>query len=422
MLLFISGTIALAQTFSSGSTGTDGALDLTSGDRTVVVPASGVLNYTTINVPAGRTLTFQNNLAITPVIMLAQGGVTIAGTVNICASGNVPGPGGFYGGYAASYPASGGPGLGPGGGTPNAAGTQTQGNNGTWVGPLTLVPIIGGSGGGGGYCCVGCFYGPYSAAGGAGGGAITIASSTSITLTGSILANGSTAPNQICTFPGYCFDCPGAAGSSGAVRLVANTLSVSGNISAAIVRLEGQLGQVSYSGSGTAPVVSSINPLITPTHPPSITILSIGGYPVPSYSGSSFSTIDLLLPTQLTDPIPVVVQGTNIPVGSPVTVNFSGAPNATSTTTTLAGTSSSSTATLYVSNLNRSGVSYLFVSATFDPTLIALNLKQSGPDAVTKMEVATAPGEKPQYRFYRRDGSLLPLNSLPAELRRVLGL
>ena len=32
---------AMAQTFSSGSTGADGTLDLTAGDRTVQLPESG---------------------------------------------------------------------------------------------------------------------------------------------------------------------------------------------------------------------------------------------------------------------------------------------------------------------------------------------------------------------------------------------
>ena len=203
---------------------------------------------------------------------------------------------------------------------------------------------------------------------------------------------------------------------------MANSINVTGSWSAYIVRLEAPLGQVTYTGSGVAPVVTPIDPLITPTHPPSLTILSIGGYPVPYYSGSSFSTIDLLLPTQLTDPIPVVVQGNNVPVGSPVTINFSGSSSATSTTANLTGANTTSTATVYISNLNRGAVTYLFVSATFDPTLISQDLKQTGPNAVSKVELAVAPGEKTQYRFLRRDGSQIPLRSVSAELRRTLGL
>jgi hypothetical protein len=66
-----------AQTFSSGSTGADGAFDPTSGDQTQQLPESGILNFTTVNAPLGRTLRFQLNSANTPVVMLAQGDVRI---------------------------------------------------------------------------------------------------------------------------------------------------------------------------------------------------------------------------------------------------------------------------------------------------------------------------------------------------------
>jgi len=187
-----------------------------------------------------------------------------------------------------------------------------------------------------------------------------------------------------------------------------------------MVRLEAPLGQVADTGGGTAPVIAPINPLIAPTKPPSFSIVSIGGYPVPSYSGGSFNSIDLMLPTQLQDPIPVLVQGTNIPVGSSVTVNFNG--GGTSTTASLAGTTATSTATVYISGLNRSAVTFLFISATYDPTLISENLKQTGPDAVSQIELAAAPGQKTQYRFLRRDGSVVELANVSVDLRRALGL
>src|ERR1039458_6774146 len=59
-------------------------------------------------------------------------------------------------------------------------------------------------------------------------------------------------------------------------------------------------------------------------NPPTISISSIGGYAAPSATGETWKTVDLLLPTQLQDPITVVVQGTNVPVGSQVTLTFSG--------------------------------------------------------------------------------------------------
>ena len=408
LLALVFAFAAVGQTFSSGSTGADGVLDLTSSSQTVVLPASGILNYTTVNIPAGMTLNFQNNLSNTPVIMLAQGAVNIAGTINISANGQNPGPGGFRGGDPGQ------PGWGPGGGQPGWGGAAQSGQ---WVGPLSLVPIIGGSGGGG-MSPSGCYdyYNNWPISGGGGGGAIAIASSSSIAVSGSIQANGSV-NSTTCTGIAY-----GTSGAGGAIRLVANSINVSGTLSAAMARLEAPLSSNSYNGSGTVPVVATINPLIAPVNPPSISISSIGGYQVPSYSGSSFSTIDLMLPTQLQDPIPIVVIGTNIPVGSPVRLSFSGPGGPTFTASTLSGTTASSSATLYASGLSRSGVTYLFVLATFDPTLIATNLKPGGPDAVSRVELAAAPGQTTTYRFLRHDGSEVNLSSVPSELRRAFGL
>ena len=68
--------------FSSGSTGADGALSPTVNTE-IQLPESGILNYTTVNIPAGVTVKFKKNTANTPVFILASGNVTIAGTVDI---------------------------------------------------------------------------------------------------------------------------------------------------------------------------------------------------------------------------------------------------------------------------------------------------------------------------------------------------
>lgn len=387
-------TSASAQTFSSGSTGADGALDLTAGDKTVQLPDSGILNYTTVNIPAGRTLNFGLNLRNTPVVMLVQGAVLISGTINISGSVRTPGPGGFYGGAYCQD------GFGPG------AGVMSGQRNGSWIGPLSLVPIIGGSGGAG--CQGGGGLESYDGGGG-GGGAIVIASSLSVTVTST---------GTIQALAGHVY----TVGGAGAIRLVSNSINVAGNLSAAIVRLEAPLSALTYNGSGTPPVRSTINPAIVPTNPPALNIISIGGYPVPSYSGSSFSTIDVMLPAQLQDPIPVVVQATNVPVGSAVSIAFSGSIGAASTTANLAGTSASSTATVYVSGVSRSAVSYLFVSSTFSASLIAGNLNKTNPIGLSKIELAAAPGQKTNYRFLRDDGSEISAARVPEDIRRLFGL
>jgi hypothetical protein len=168
-------------------------------------------------------------------------------------------------------------------------------------------------------------------------------------------------------------------------------------------------------------VISTINPHITPANPPSLYIVSVGNYPVPSYSGSSFTTIDVLLPTQLPDPIPVLVQAANVPVGSPVSIAFSGSGSATSTVANLSGTIASSSATVYVSGLARSAVTYLYVSSSFDASLISSNLMKSGPDAVSRIELASAIGQRTTYRFLRRDGTEVDAARIPNDLKIKLG-
>ena len=106
---------ALAQTFSSGSTGTDGAYAPSCAPTPCTVteplPLSGVFNYTTVTIPAGVTVRYTRNAANTPVTMLATGDVTVAGTINLNGDsgattgasstfnlGGSGGPGGFDGG------------------------------------------------------------------------------------------------------------------------------------------------------------------------------------------------------------------------------------------------------------------------------------------------------------------------------------
>jgi hypothetical protein len=82
------GGAAMAQTFNSGSTGADGALN-PAANTTLALPASGVFNYTTVTIPAGVTVT--PNAGNTPVTILASGNVTIAGTIDV--SGSAAGTG-----------------------------------------------------------------------------------------------------------------------------------------------------------------------------------------------------------------------------------------------------------------------------------------------------------------------------------------
>lgn len=265
--------------FNSGSTGADGAFNPVVNTE-VQLPPSGILNYTSVNIPAGVTVKFKRNQANTPVYILASGDVTIAGAIDVrggdsTATGTygdgvlgddaLPGqggPGGFDGGRGGREDAAqrpevvrGGGGLGPGGGAGGiegadgcnisryhkyigsggayAADTYSSRSNQAYCGnimpPLSkaygsalLQPLIGGSGGGGGR---GGSSFPGSGGGG-GGGALLIASSGTLRITGSIDATGGDAGGVAgANAGGY-----GAGGSGGAVRLVATTVTGNGKL------------------------------------------------------------------------------------------------------------------------------------------------------------------------------------------------
>ncbi len=182
---------ASAQSFSSGSTGSDGAYSPTvSGDFDPVAlgldpSGDNVFNFTTINIPAGVSIRLgASKLRNAAVTWLATGNVTIAGTLDLTGmpgpalntsptmlySSRVlpePGAGGYTGGLGSLGGNGPQPGAGPGGagaGTVNTYGYDCQGgdaafigggyssyNPGRTYGSYLLVPLYGGSGGGGGW-------------------------------------------------------------------------------------------------------------------------------------------------------------------------------------------------------------------------------------------------------------------------------
>lgn len=231
-------TSLLGQSFDAGSTGALGALNVADADVTVDLPPDGRLHYTTVNVAAGRTLRFRRNALNTPVYLLAQGVVTINGTIDVSGSGapssppigGAGGPGGFDGGKPGFGPEFGpsdgyGPGAG-GGGTDGAnaagnAGTGAYGTarngaerNGAVYGSPLLIPLLGGSGGGG-------ISGQPGQGGGGGGGAILIASNTRIEVgdTGLVRSNGGDRRGSTVN-----------SGSGGAIRLLAPKVSGTGTL------------------------------------------------------------------------------------------------------------------------------------------------------------------------------------------------
>jgi len=260
-----------------------------------------VFHYTSVTVPAGKTIRFTNHPSNAPVVWLVAGSVTIAGTVDV--SGEVivmafahfmsPGPGGFRGGIGGGFgfdenrAASG---FGPGGGrtAPMEGGAvgayATQGSGGTALniyGNARILPLIGGSGGAG----RGGANNAHSA-GGAGGGAILIAAGDSIVVSGQILAKAGT--------PGGSFRA--GMGAGGAIRLIAPSVSGAGSLRATggtggLVFPTGGDGRIrieTLSGTvSSTPVASRSTPdspvlLWPPSTGPRTTIVSIGNRNAPS--------------------------------------------------------------------------------------------------------------------------------------------
>lgn len=386
LLLALGSASALAQPFNSGSTGADGPF-APATSTTLPLPATGVFNFTTVNIPAGVSVTFSRNAANTPVTMLATGDVIIAGTINVNgapggagafgsslgSNAGAGGPGGFHGGTGANGIVSitGGSGLGPGGG----AGATADPSAGIWVGggggfaapggpgvgaaggaaygTPTLLPLIGGSGGGG----AGSFLGTTGAGGGGGGGALLIASSGTITFTGTILARGGSGGAQVAPKAG-----PGGGGSGGAVRLVATAITGSGGTvnvsggggifigttvgqgSVGRTRIEAIANTATINFAGVAPSLDQPAVAVL-SNPPTLTITEVAGVPAPAAPTASFSSPDITLPATTVNPVTVNLASTNIPPGTTVTVTVKGQVGGSSSTgAVLSGTQQSSTA------------------------------------------------------------------------------
>ena len=363
--LVAGGDRVRAQTFSSGSDGSDGTFFAFGPPGTVVTfnpsqysgsqVSANIFNFTTIVVSAGVTVRLSSTNINGPVHWLSQGDVTIDGTIDLSGGRGydttpdvfsrvpaIPGPGGYSGGVGTGPSQVATPGAGPSGGI---AGVPTgcsgsgcpataSGGAGRFSGNSFLIPLIGGSGGGGAARPDTNF----GSGGGAGGGALLIASSTQIAVNGAILANGGASGNQCA--PGPCCSCyaAGGGGGGGAIRLVANSVTGNGTLNAAggtsgftnpgtpgVVRLEGLT--VSFAGTvqGTRNV-SLPFPLLLPTAGPAwAKVISIGGVLI---TPNPFTFPDITINTASS--VPVVIQTKNVPMTATVRLtifNQNGVPD-----------------------------------------------------------------------------------------------
>ena len=445
-LLAAAVNVRAQNTFSSGSTGADGPFAPTTS-QTILAPESGVFNFTTVNIPTGVTITYTRNaLNNRPVTILASGDVVIAGSINLDGKGGSTngfggsgGPGGFsggQGGFGFDQSFSGTPGEGPGGGgggvgsasvnpgsgggggfgTNGAAGTaQISGNAGQAglrFGTVTIIPLIGGSGGGGGASSNNSRGG----AAGGGGGGILIASSGSITISGSITTRGGN---------GAVGNAGGGGGSGGAIRLIANTISGSGNLNAtggggggANVTFAGGAGGQGYIrieafdfngfiGTSTPSNIISFalpHPVTSPTSP-TLKIASIGGVNAPlTPLGTLQGVADVIVPSTQTNPVTVALEGSNLPLGTIIQVTLTPSKGARTTvqSTGLSGSEAASTATASITLPG--GISVVSAIAVIDLSLAKLDPIFLDGERVRRVEVAATFGGASELIYVTESG------------------
>jgi hypothetical protein len=434
---------AQLNTFSSGSTGADGAFAPTAS-QTIQVPESGVFNFTTINIPTAVTITYTRNSKNTPVTLLATGDVTIVGTISVSGAGGLTnggggrgGPGGYDGGAAGfgfdTFVGATGDGPGGGGGGSSTNGTTLSagggggyasaganggvqtgavaGAGGPKYGSSTILPLIGGSGGGGG----GAVSGNHGGSGGAGGGAILIASSTSINFTGTINSTGGTGAF------GSAGGASGGGGSGGAIRLIANTITGFGSLN---VTGGSPGGQSTFPGGGnggagfvrveafnfssftpsvpTNSITMALPNPVTIPNGPTLRIASVAGVAAPATPlGSLAGVPDIVVPSTTANPVTVAVEAANIPLGTIVQVTLIplNGTRASAQTGPLAGTQTASTATASLSLT--SGMSVLTASAVVDVSQQAMVIDG---ERIKRIEIAATYGGPSQVTYVTQSG------------------
>lgn len=364
----ILATPALAQqgTYSSGSTGSDGALTFPANAGIIDFDPDAfnpildpdrdyTYHFTTITIPAGTTVRLRTRVQAEgrPIVWLATGAVSIVGILDLNGDNghdwNQPGApafagaGGYNGGIGSGPGTPPTTGNGPGGGAfgDPAVGRHFGGNAshlvvaaqhgaqtspGATYGNLYLRPLVGGSGGGGAAIA----NGRNGSGGGAGGGAIVIASSLSIDVAGSIRAQGGSGGARQDSAAA-----DGGGGSGGGVRLVAptvqgsGTINVSGGFTPALgtaashgrVRLEAFRFPSAPSAVPTSAVARAApSAVFLPGTAPLVKVLRVAGVTVVANPTGSFVVPDVAI--NAGGAVTVEIEGRNVPLGTTLNLTF----------------------------------------------------------------------------------------------------
>jgi hypothetical protein len=178
----------------------------------------------------------------------------------------------------------------------------------------------------------------------------------------------------------------------------------------------GSLGRVRFEYTNISrtavnspvPVLVNTPGPITVLNMPVLSIASVGGVEAPLSPKGSFGSPDVLLPYNATNPVAIVVNGTNIPAGQTVTVKATpSSGTATSTTSTLAGTGPSTSATV---SLNLATGYPSLITATVTYQLASLNLPEFylNGEKIASVRVASTLGAASTVTYLTEDGKEIP--------------
>jgi hypothetical protein len=333
-------------TWPPGTTFFNGSADFIS----IPLPPDGVLVFDSFEVALSNLsdnsyVQFTPNAANTPVTLLVRGNFSVTssnvlsvegsggstGTGTTAGVGGTPGPGGYGGGDGAYFSVNlannGGVGLGPGGGTGgDGIAPLAEPGGGVLISVPELRPLRGGSGGGGGYSTSA---GNCSGGGGGGGsGAILIAANGTVTINGTVRANGAaggSVSNSGCARGG-------SGGSGGAIRIIANSIAGSGRIEAlgggtnfggnnggsGRIRMEAFTNTFGTNIDPAAQRLPSPGPVSNPVNP-TVAITAIEGTPPPVDPQGYRGQIDLIVSEP--GPVQIDLRTTDVPAGTDVEVS-----------------------------------------------------------------------------------------------------
>ena len=262
--------------------------------------------------------------------------------------------------------------------------------------------------------------------GGGSGGALLIASSGTITVSGALSARGGNGVANFTTFTGPF----GGAGSGGAIRLIANTVTGTGQIlvnggSASALNGGGGQGRIrleastlTFTGTFTTPPTNALPASVfPPAGQPTLMITSVGGIAAPANPQGSFLTApDITLPSSQTNPVTVNLVASNIPVGTTVQVKVNPQGGAaTSVNALLSGTTAASTASASATLPN--GVSVISATATFVlPTTASIDAPtQFAGEPITHVRVAAVYGGPSTVTYITASGKEIPESAISVQ-------